>query len=234
MLEVKNLDVNYQELRILERISVSVKDGELISIIGSNGAGKTTLLKAISGLVKVTSGNILYNDVELTRLPVHERTRLGIVYVPEGRRLFPYLTVKENLQLGAYSSRARAKSRESIKFVFSLFPRLQERRGQQAITLSGGEQQMLAMGRALMACPELMLLDEPSLGLSPILTSEIFEVIRKLHENGLTMLLVEQNAKRALELSERTYILESGRITMHGTSRELLNDDRVRKAYLGL
>lgn len=234
MLEVKNLDVNYQELRILQKVSVSVKNGELVSIIGSNGAGKTTLLKAISGLVKVASGDILFNDIELTRLPIHERTRIGIVYVPEGRRLFPYLTVEENLALGAYSSRARAKSKESMKFVFSLFPRLQERRGQQAITLSGGEQQMLAMGRALMACPELMLLDEPSLGLSPILTSEIFDVIRKLHENGLTMLLVEQNAKRALELSERTYVLESGCITTHGASRELLNDDRVRKAYLGL
>jgi len=234
LLEVKDLNVSYQELRILQEVNVSVKDGELVSIIGSNGAGKTTLLKAIAGLLKVTTGKMLYNGMEITRLPSHERARLGIVYVPEGRRLFPYLTVTENLELGAYSPRARAKSKENMEFVLSLFQRLQERKGQQAITLSGGEQQMLAMGRGLMASPELMLLDEPSLGLSPILTGEIFDVIRKLHENGLTILLVEQNAKRALELSDRTYVLENGSISIQGASKELLSDDRVRKAYLGL
>jgi branched-chain amino acid transport system ATP-binding protein len=234
LLEVKDLNVRYQELRILQEVNVSVKDGELVSIIGSNGAGKTTLLKAIAGLLKVTTGKMLYNGMEITRLPPHERARLGIVSVPEGRRLFPYLTVTENLELGAYSPRARAKSKENMKFVFSLFQRLQERKGQQAITLSGGEQQMLAMGRGLMASPELMLLDEPSLGLSPILTGEIFDVIRKLRENGFTILLVEQNAIRALELSDRTYVLENGSISIQGASRELLSDDRVRKAYLGL
>lgn len=234
MLEVNDLNVSYQELRILQEVNVTVKDGELVSIIGSNGAGKTTLLKAIAGLLKVTTGKILYNGMEITRLPPHERARLGIVSVPEGRRLFPYLTVTENLELGAYSPRARAKSKENMEFVFSLFQRLQERKEQQAITLSGGEQQMLAMGRGLMASPELMLLDEPSLGLSPILTGEIFDVIRKLHKNGFTILLVEQNAKRAMELSDRTYVLENGSISIQGASRELLSDDRVRKAYLGL
>jgi branched-chain amino acid transport system ATP-binding protein len=234
LLEVKGLNVSYQELRILQEVNISVKDKELVSIIGSNGAGKTTLLKAIAGLLKVTIGKMLYNGMDITRFPPHERARLGIVYVPEGRRLFPYLTVTENLELGAYSSRARAKSKENMEFIFSLLPRLQERKEQQAITLSGGEQQMLAIGRGLMASPELMLLDEPSLGLSPILTDEIFDVVRKLHENGLTMLLVEQNAKRALELSDRTYVLENGTISMHGVSSKLLSDDRVRKAYLGL
>jgi len=234
LLEVNDLNVSYQELRILQEVNVTVKDGELVSIIGSNGAGKTTLLKAIAGLLKVTTGKILYNGMEITRLPPHERARLGIVSVPEGRRLFPYLTVTENLELGAYSPRARAKSKENMEFVFSLFQRLQERKEQQAITLSGGEQQMLAMGRGLMASPELMLLDEPSLGLSPILTGEIFDVIRKLHKNGFTILLVEQNAKRAMELSDRTYVLENGSISIQGASRELLSDDRVRKAYLGL
>ena len=234
MLEVKGLSAGYEDLVIIENINIVVENGELVSIIGSNGSGKTTLLRAIAGLLEAKTGKILFNSKEITQLPPYERARLGIVSVPEGRRLFPYLTVTENLELGAYSSRARSKARETLDFVYKTFPRLQERRKQQALTLSGGEQQMLAIGRGLMSSPELVLLDEPSMGLSPLLTSEIFKVIGSLHNMGLTVLLVEQNAKRALELSDRTYVLENGKVTIHAPSAELLGDDRVKEAYLGL
>ena len=195
MLEVDGLTVGYQELIVLRDVNVSVKDGELVSIVGSNGAGKTTLLRVLAGLLKPKKGSVRLNGEEITRLPPYDRVTSGLVYVPEGRRLFPYLTVKENLEVGAYTPKARKSFKENLEFVYKLFPRLKERQGQQAITLSGGEQQMLAIGRGIMSQPQLMMLDEPSLGLSPKLMDEIFETVISLHNRGLTLLLVEQNAR---------------------------------------
>ena len=235
MLEVKGLEVSYGELTILKDVNFEVADGELISIIGANGAGKTTLLKALSGLIMPRSGEILYNNERIDRLPAHKRVDMGIVYVPEGKRPFPYLTVKENLELGAFSPRARGELSRRLEYVYGLFPLLKERANQLAITLSGGEQQMLAIGRGLMSDPKLLMLDEPSFGLAPKIVDSIFNVIDKLHkELGLTILLVEQNARRALELADRAYVLETGRIALQGIGKELLEDDRVRRAYLGL
>ncbi len=237
MLEVKELYVSYGELEVLRNVNISVKEGELVAIIGSNGAGKTTLLKTIAGLVKARKGKILHSMDgvrDITNLPPHVRVNLGMVYVPEGRHVFPYLTVKENLELGAYNLRARDKANENLKIVYELFPRLKERENQQAITLSGGEQQMLAIARGLMSAPKLLMLDEPSLGLAPKLVHEIFEVISELHKRGITILLVEQNARQALELSDRAYVLENGRVTLCDSSKNLLHDERVKKAYLGL
>jgi branched-chain amino acid transport system ATP-binding protein len=234
-LEVKGLEVSYGELTILKDVNFEVADGELISIIGANGAGKTTLLKALSGLIMPRSGEILYNNEKIDRLPAHKRVDMGIVYVPEGKRPFPYLTVKENLELGAFSPRARGELSRRLEYVYGLFPLLKERANQLAITLSGGEQQMLAIGRGLMSDPKLLMLDEPSFGLAPKIVDSIFNVIDKLHkELGLTILLVEQNARRALELADRAYVLETGRIALQGIGKELLEDDRVRRAYLGL
>lgn len=233
-LEVKNLNAGYGDLTILRDVDISVENGELVSIVGSNGTGKSTLLKCIIGLIKPRSGRIVYNGKDITRLSVNERVKLGIVYIPEGRRLFPYLTTMENLELGAYRKVAREKFKENYEHVCQHFPRLKERANQQALTLSGGEQQMLTIGRGLMASPELMLLDEPSLGLAPVLMKEIFGVIADLHKEGLTMILVEQNAKKALDLCNRAYVLENGRIAFQGKSGDLACDDRVRKAYLGL
>jgi branched-chain amino acid transport system ATP-binding protein len=235
LLEVKGLEVSYGELTILKDVNFEVADGELISIIGANGAGKTTLLKALSGLIMPRSGEILYNNERIDRLPAHKRVDMGIVYVPEGKRPFPYLTVKENLELGAFSPRARGELSRRLEYVYGLFPLLKERANQLAITLSGGEQQMLAIGRGLMSDPKLLMLDEPSFGLAPKIVDSIFNVIDKLHkELGLTILLVEQNARRALELADRAYVLETGRIALQGIGKELLEDDRVRRAYLGL
>lgn len=234
-MEVKGLEVSYGELTILKDVNFEVADGELISIIGANGAGKTTLLKALSGLIMPRSGEILYNNERIDRLPAHKRVDMGIVYVPEGKRPFPYLTVKENLELGAFSPRARGELSRRLEYVYGLFPLLKERANQLAITLSGGEQQMLAIGRGLMSDPKLLMLDEPSFGLAPKIVDSIFNVIDKLHkELGLTILLVEQNARRALELADRAYVLETGRIALQGIGKELLEDDRVRRAYLGL
>ena len=234
-MEVKGLEVSYGELTILKDVNFEVADGELISIIGANGAGKTTLLKALSGLIMPRSGEILYNNEKIDRLPAHKRVDMGIVYVPEGKRPFPYLTVKENLELGAFSPRARGELSRRLEYVYGLFPLLKERANQLAITLSGGEQQMLAIGRGLMSDPKLLMLDEPSFGLAPKIVDSIFNVIDKLHkELGLTILLVEQNARRALELADRAYVLETGRIALQGIGKELLEDDRVRRAYLGL
>lgn len=234
MLEVDGLTVGYQELIVLRDVNVSVKDGELVSIVGSNGAGKTTFLKVLAGILKPKKGSVRLNGEEITRLPPYDRVTSGLVYVPEGRRLFPYLTVKENLDVGAYTPKARKSFKENLEFVYKLFPRLKERLGQQAITLSGGEQQMLAIGRGIMSQPQLMMLDEPSLGLSPKLMDEIFETVTSLHDRGLTLLLVEQNARRALELSDRAYILENGSVALEGTGKGLMHDERVSKAYLGL
>lgn len=234
LLEVDGLTVGYQELIVLRDVNVSVKDGELVSIVGSNGAGKTTFLKVLAGILKPKKGSVRLNGEEITRLPPYDRVTSGLVYVPEGRRLFPYLTVKENLDVGAYTPKARKSFKENLEFVYKLFPRLKERLGQQAITLSGGEQQMLAIGRGIMSQPQLMMLDEPSLGLSPKLMDEIFETVTSLHDRGLTLLLVEQNARRALELSDRAYILENGSVALEGTGKGLMHDERVSKAYLGL
>ncbi|RLE51362.1 MAG: branched-chain amino acid ABC transporter ATP-binding protein [Candidatus Methanomethylicota archaeon] len=235
MLEVKDITVGYGELVILRDISIKVDNGEFVAVIGSNGAGKTTLLKTISGLLKPRKGQIIYNGTRIDELPPHEIANLGVIYIPEGRRPFPYLTVKENLELGAYGRRARERINENLEFVYQLFPILKERSNQLAITLSGGEQQMLAIARGLMASPEVMMLDEPSLGLAPKIAARIFNVIKKLHEEEkLTILLVEQNARKALELADRAYVLETGRIVLEGTGGELLNNEHVKKAYLGL
>ena len=235
MLEVRGLEVGYGELTILRDVSLNVREGELVAIVGANGSGKTTLLRTIAGLIQPRKGEIVYEGKRIEFLPPHDRADLGIVYIPEGRRPFPYLTVEENLELGGFNTRARGKIRENLEFVYSLFPVLRERRRQLAITLSGGEQQMLAIARGLMAMPKFMMLDEPSLGLAPKITLTVFEVIKRLHEEQkLTVMLAEQNVKYALELADRAYVLETGQIVMEGAGRELLRNEHVKKAYLGI
>lgn len=234
MLEVLDLSVKYGDLQVLFDIGLSVRDGEIVSIIGANGAGKTTIIKAISGLVKSVSGEIRFLGRRIDRLPPHLIAEMGIMQVPEGRGVFPLLTVLENLEMGAYVPSARKEMRETLKTVFEMFPRLEERKGQLARTLSGGEQQMLAIGRALMGKPKLLLIDEPSLGLAPILAKEVFQTIKALNSQGTTVLLVEQDVRQSLGLCHRGYVLENGRIVLEGTGRGLLGDDRVKKAYLGL
>jgi len=233
MLEVKDLEVNYGVIRALKGISFEINKGEIIALIGSNGAGKTTTLQTLSGLIKPKKGSIVFNGEEITKKPCHKIVKMGMAHVPEGRRVFAELTVYQNLQMGAYTRSDKAEIEDSIKKVYSRFPRLEERRSQLAGTLSGGEQQMLAMGRALMSKPDLMLMDEPSMGLSPILVKEIFGIIKDLHEAGTTILLVEQNAKMALSVANRAYVLETGRISLEGSASEMLEDDRIKKAYLG-
>jgi len=234
LLEVLDLSVKYGDLQVLFDIGLSVRDGEIVSIIGANGAGKTTIIKAISGLVKSVSGEIRFLGRRIDRLPPHLVAEMGIMQVPEGRGVFPLLTVLENLEMGAYVPSARKEMRETLKTVFEMFPRLEERKGQLARTLSGGEQQMLAIGRALMGKPKLLLIDEPSLGLAPILAKEVFQTIKALNSQGTTVLLVEQDVRQSLGLCHRGYVLENGRIVLEGTGRGLLGDDRVKKAYLGL
>ncbi|MCR5486502.1 MAG: ABC transporter ATP-binding protein [Lachnospiraceae bacterium] len=233
MLEIKDLRISYGMIEAIKGISFVVNDGEIITLIGANGAGKTTTMHAISGLLKPVSGSILLNGTELTRIPPHRIVSLGLAQVPEGRRVFAEQTVEENLVLGAYARKDKEHLNEDLDSVFSLFPRLMERRKQPSGTLSGGEQQMLAMGRALMAKPSILLLDEPSMGLSPLLVSEIFHIIEEINKKGTTVLLVEQNAKRALAIADRAYVLETGRITLSGTGEELAQDERVKSAYLG-
>ena len=233
MLEVQDLYVSYGMMEVLHGVDISVQDGELISVIGPNGAGKTTLIKTIMGLVKPKSGKILYDGQDITHLPAHKRAGLGIGYVPEGRHVFGRLTVEENLTIGAYSSSDKEKLKKNIDMVYEIFPRLAERKGQLARTMSGGEQQMLAVGRALMGNPKMILMDEPSMGLSPLLVKEIFSIIQEVNRQGITILLVEQNAKMSLSISDRAYVLETGSISLEGEAKELLKDDRVRKAYLG-
>ncbi len=235
LLEIRGLEVGYGELTILRDINLKVREGELIAIIGANGSGKTTLLKTIAGLIQPRKGEITYEGKRIDMLPPHDRAELGIVYIPEGRRPFPYLTVEENLELGGFNARAREKIRENLEFVYALFPVLKERRKQLAITLSGGEQQMLAIARGLMAMPKFMMLDEPSLGLAPKITLTVFEVVKRLHEEQkLTIMLAEQNVRHALELADRAYVLETGHVVMEGAGRELLHNEHVRKAYLGI
>lgn len=233
MLEVKNLSVLYGAIEAVKDISFTVNDGEIVSLIGANGAGKTTTLHTITGLVPAKSGSVMYNGVDLLKTHNNKIVTLGMAHIPEGRHVFTRMSVEENLEMGAFSLKDQSDLKKDLDMVYGLFPRLKERRNQKAGTLSGGEQQMLAMGRALMSHPKTILMDEPSMGLSPKLVKEIFSIIRKLHEQGITILLVEQNAKMALSIADRAYVLETGRITMEGDAKELLNNEQVRKAYLG-
>ena len=233
MLEVKDLNVHYGAIHAIKGISLTVGDGELVALIGANGAGKTTTLHTISGLIKASSGSITMDGTDLQKVPADQLIRMGMAHVPEGRHIFAQMTVEENLMMGAYILKDKAKIRDNIEMVYGHFPRLKERAKQLGGTLSGGEQQMLATGRALMTNPKILLMDEPSMGLSPILVNEIFSIIEELHKDGITILLVEQNAKMALGIADRAYVLETGSISMEGTAKELSEDDRVRKAYLG-
>ena len=233
MLEIKDLNVFYGAIHALKGISLTVADGELVSLIGANGAGKTTTLHAISGLLPAASGSILLDGTDLQKVPANTIIGLGMAHVPEGRHVFARMTVEENLRMGAYILRDQRQIAENLERVYGHFPRLKERRRQLAGTLSGGEQQMLSTGRALMTDPKIVLMDEPSMGLSPLLVKEIFSIIEELHKSGITILLVEQNAKMALAVSDRAYVLETGTISMEGPAAELAADDRVRKAYLG-
>ena len=233
MLEVKTLSVSYGAIEAVKDISFTVNAGEIVSLIGANGAGKTTTLHTITGLVPAKSGSVMYNGVDLLKTHNNKIVTLGMAHIPEGRHVFTRMSVEENLEMGAFSLKDQSDLKKDLDMVYGLFPRLKERRNQKAGTLSGGEQQMLAMGRALMSHPKTILMDEPSMGLSPKLVKEIFSIIRKLHEQGITILLVEQNAKMALSIADRAYVLETGRITMEGDAKELLNNEQVRKAYLG-
>ncbi|MDK2894139.1 MAG: branched-chain amino acid transport system ATP-binding protein [Moorella sp. (in: firmicutes)] len=233
LLKVENLNVYYGAIHALKGISLEVNEGEIVTLIGANGAGKSTTLKTISGLLRPQSGTITYQGQNINGLPAQAIVKMGISQVPEGRRIFPNLTVRENLELGAYLHRDREGINKSIQEVFRRFPRLKERQKQLAGTLSGGEQQMLAIGRALMSRPKLMLLDEPSMGLAPILVQEIFNIIREINEQGTTILLVEQNANIALSVAHRGYVLETGRITLTGNAADLASSEAIKKAYLG-
>lgn len=233
MLEIKDLHVNYGVIAALKGVSFEVNEGEVIALIGANGAGKTTTLHTITGLIPAKLGSITFNGVELTKVAAHKIVKMGIAHVPEGRRIFQNLTVLDNLKLGAYTRNDKDGISEDLKMVYERFPRLAERKTQIAGTLSGGEQQMLAMGRALMSRPKIIVMDEPSMGLSPILVSEIFDIIQSIRNSGTTVLLVEQNAKKALAIADRAYVLENGVISMKGKASDLLHDDNVIKAYLG-
>lgn len=233
MLEVKDLSVYYGVIQALKGISFEVNEGEVIALIGANGAGKTTILHAVSGLLSPKAGLVNFEGHDLTKTPSHKIVSLGMSHVPEGRRVFSQLSVYDNLKLGAFTRKDKAEIEESLQNVYKRFPRLEERKNQFAGTLSGGEQQMLAMGRALMARPKIILMDEPSMGLSPIMVTEIFDIIKSISASGTTVLLVEQNAKKALSIADRGYVLETGKIVLEGKASELLNDDTIRKAYLG-
>lgn len=233
MLEIKDLEVCYGVIRAIKGVSFEVNQGEIIALIGANGAGKTTILHTITGLIPAKSGSILFEGKELTKTPAHKIVSMGMAHVPEGRRVFAQLSVLENLKLGAYTRKDKAEISKSLQMVYERFPRLEERKNQVAGTLSGGEQQMLAMGRALMSNPRIILMDEPSMGLSPLLVSEIFDIIKVISESGTTVLLVEQNAKKALSIADRAYVLETGNITLSGKASDLINNDSVKKAYLG-
>jgi branched-chain amino acid transport system ATP-binding protein len=234
LLSLENISVRYGDVEVIRDLSLKVEEGSITSLVGSNGAGKTSLLKAVSGIIPGIHGTITFNGQNITGWPYHDRVAQGLVQVPEGRHVFPYMSVKENLELGSILPKARAKRKENFDRVFSLFPRLAERSRQTARTLSGGEQQMLAVGRALMAEPKLLMLDEPSLGLAPIVVLEIFSVLARINGFGVTVLIVEQDVKASLELSRWGYVLENGRIVQSGQAEEILKSDRVRKAYLGL
>ncbi len=234
MLEINDINVYYGNIHAIKDVSLKVNEGEIVSLIGANGAGKTTTLQSISGLLKPKSGSITFEGKDISKVEAHNILKMGIAQVPEGRRIFANLTVKENLEMGAFSINDTAeKKKEERKNFYDKFPRLRERKKQYAGTLSGGEQQMLAMGRALMSRPKILILDEPSMGLSPILVKEIFEIIKEVNRSGMTVLLVEQNAKMALSISDRAYVLETGKIAMEGDAKELLTNEAIKKAYLG-
>lgn len=233
MLKVKDINVFYGAIHALHGISFDVKPGSIVTLIGANGAGKTSILHTISRLIPLKSGTIAFKDTAIERTEAHKLVPMGLAHVPEGRRVFASMTVRENLEMGAYTRNDKVEIAEDLEKVFSHFPRLKERRKQLAGTLSGGEQQMLAMGRALMSKPTLLMLDEPSMGLSPILVEEIFRIIQNVHDNGTTILLVEQNAHMALSIADYGYVLETGRIVLEGPAQDLLQNDDVRKAYLG-
>ena len=233
MLEVKNLEVYYGVIQAIKGISFEVNEGEVIALIGANGAGKTTTLQTITGMLQPKAGEIIFEGKDISKIPGHKIVSMGMAHVPEGRRVFAQLSVLENLKLGAYTRKDKTEIEESLKRVYKSFPRLEERKNQLAGTLSGGEQQMLAMGRALMSRPRIILMDEPSMGLSPIFVNEIFDIIQAVSESGTTVLLVEQNAKKALSIADRAYVLETGKITLEGDAKDLLNDESIKKAYLG-
>ena len=233
LLEIKDLEVNYGVIKAIKGVSFDVNEGEIIALIGANGAGKTTILHTITGLIQAKKGSIVFDGTELTKTPPHKIVSMGMAHVPEGRRIFQQLSVLENLKLGAYTRKDKSEIASTLKMVYERFPRLEERKNQVAGTLSGGEQQMLAMGRALMSKPRIILMDEPSMGLSPLLVSEIFDIIKVINESGTTVLLVEQNAKKALSIADRAYVLETGKITLSGDAKDLINDESVKKAYLG-
>ena len=233
MLSVNNLQVHYGMIQAIKDVSFEVNEGEVIALIGANGAGKTTILHTVSGLLQPTKGNVIFEGQDISKIPAHKIVSLGMAHVPEGRRVFAQLTVLENLKLGAYTRKDKNEMEETLKMIYKRFPRLEERKNQIAGTLSGGEQQMLAMGRALMSHPKIILMDEPSMGLSPIFVEEVFKIIRDISAEGVTVLLVEQNAKKALNIADRAYVLETGNIILQGDAKKLMNDESVKKAYLG-
>lgn len=233
MLEVKDLEVYYGMIQAIKGVSFHVDQGEVIALIGANGAGKTTILHTVTGLLSPKKGSVVFEGQEVTKIPAHKIVSLGMAHVPEGRRMFAELSVYENLKMGAYTRKDKSEIEENLQKIYERFPRLKERKNQMAGTLSGGEQQMLAMGRALMSQPKIILMDEPSMGLSPILVNEIFDIIQEVSKSGTTVLLVEQNAKKALSIADRAYVLETGRIALEGRAEDLLRDDSIKKAYLG-
>ena len=233
LLQVNDLSVYYGVIQALKGITFHVNKGEIVSLIGANGAGKTTTLHTVTGLLHPKGGSIVYDGHDLSKIPAHKIVSLGLVHVPEGRRIFQNLSVYDNLLLGAYTRKSKTEIKSNMEMVFSLFPRLAERRTQMAGTLSGGEQQMLAMGRALLSGAEMVVMDEPSMGLSPLLVSEVFEIVKTFRENGKTVLLVEQNAKKAMSISDRVYVMETGKIVTSGNAADLINDESIKKAYLG-
>ncbi len=232
LLKVDNIEVYYGMIKALKGVSFEVNKGEIVALIGANGAGKTTILHTVTGLLKPKSGNIIFNGKDITKTPAHKIVTMGMAHVPEGRRIFQQLSVLDNIKLGAFTRKDKDEINNTLKYVYERFPRLEERKNQIAGTLSGGEQQMLAMGRALMSKPDFILMDEPSMGLSPLLVSEIFDIIKAINENGTTVLLVEQNAKKALSIADRAYVLETGNIVLSGDAKDLMNDESVKKAYL--
>lgn len=233
MLEIKDLEVFYGMIQAIKGVSFEVNEGEVIALIGANGAGKTTILHTITGLLEAKKGTVTFDGKDITKIPAHRIVSMGMAHVPEGRRVFANLTVYQNLKMGAYTRKDKNEIEETLESVYKRFPRLKERHNQLSGTLSGGEQQMLAMGRALMSHPRILLMDEPSMGLSPIFVNEIFDIIKEVSAGGTTVLLVEQNAKKALSISDRGYVLETGKIVLEGESEELLNNDSIKKAYLG-
>lgn len=232
LLKVDNIEVYYGMIKALKGVSFEVNKGEIVALIGANGAGKTTILHTVTGLLKPKTGKILFNDKDITKTPAHKIVSMGMAHVPEGRRIFSQLSVLDNIKLGAFTRKDKDEIEQTLKYVYERFPRLEERKNQIAGTLSGGEQQMLAMGRALMSKPDFVLMDEPSMGLSPLLVSEIFDIIKAINDNGTTVLLVEQNAKKALSIADRAYVLETGNIVLSGDAKDLMNDESVKKAYL--